>query len=121
MAKVVAARAVASVSRPRENRPVARLVAVEAAPAISASPSAAPLPPAERRVAPTYRFVCHLCGEDEVLLYRPPETDQHVCGACEEDDLVSGVERRRLLHNWWPLAFLVLLVLGGAFFVRCMH
>jgi hypothetical protein len=67
--------------------------------------AAAPPP----RAAPTYRFVCHLCGEDEILLYRPPPMDQHVCGACEEHALVSGVERRRLLH-WWPFALGALLV-----------
>ena len=72
-----------------------------------------PVGPAERPRAQTYRFVCHLCGEDEVLLYRPRETDRYVCGTCEEEALVSGVERRRLLH-WWPLALLIALPFCGA-------
>ena len=101
----------AQLSRPRrENRQPARLVVVDVP---AASPPAALAPIAERRVAPTYRFVCHLCGEDEILLYPLPVTDRHVCGTCEEAALVSGVERGRLLH-WWPLAFLALLLVGGA-------
>ena len=94
----------------RENRPPARLVVVDVPPAASAATLA---PIAERRVAPTYRFVCHRCGEDEILLYQPAVTDRHVCATCEEEALVSGVERSRLLH-WWPLAFVALLIVCGA-------
>jgi endogenous inhibitor of DNA gyrase (YacG/DUF329 family) len=113
-AKAIAVGAGPAPSRLRENRPAARLVVLEtpaAAPAVAVKP---------RVVAPTYRFVCHLCGEDEILLYQPPPTDRHVCGACEEDALVSGVERGRLLH-WWPLVLFPVLVIGGVlvyFFVR---
>jgi len=104
--------------RPRENRPAARLVVLET-PTTSAAPATS-APAEERRVAaPTYRYVCHLCGEDEILLYQSPQTDQHVCGTCEEDALVSGVELGRLLH-WWPLAFLVALLLGGAVLYQCV-
>ena len=99
--------AVSSRASARE-RPAARLVVLETpAPAASVGVVARPH-------APTYRFVCRLCGEDEVLLYVPHDADRHLCGTCEEDALVSGVERRRLLH-WWPLALLVALLVGGAF------
>ena len=107
----------APLSRPlRENRPRARLVVVDVPPT---SPPAALAPIAERRVSPTYRFVCHLCGEDEILLYPLPVTDRHVCASCEEAALISGVERSRLLH-WWPLAFVALLLVGGAFLYQCV-
>jgi anti-sigma factor RsiW len=116
-AKGIAVGAGVAPSRARENRPAARLVVLETP--VATPTAATPAPPAERTAAPTYRYVCHLCGEDEVLLYRPPQTDQHVCGACEEDALVSGVERRRLLQ-WWPVAFVLLLLVGGAFLYRCV-
>lgn len=100
-------------SRAREHRPAARLIVLE-------TPSRATVPPDEPRVvAPTYRYVCHLCGEDEILLYRAPETEEHVCGACEEDALVSGVERRRLLQ-WWPVAAFLALLVGGVVFYQCV-
>lgn len=100
-------------SRGREARPAARLVVLEtparSAGAVPSAPGAAREP---RQAATTYRFVCHLCGEDEVLLYQPRPAERHVCGTCEEAALVSGVERRRLLH-WWPLVLLVVLFVGG--------
>lgn len=106
----------APTARPREHRLPARLVVVDGAPA---SPPAVLAPLAERRVAPTYRFVCYLCGEDEVLLYQPAVVDRHVCATCEEEALVSGVERSRLLH-WWPLVLVAVLLVGGAFFYECV-
>ncbi len=104
----------ASISRSRENRPPARLVVVDAP---SAASPAALAPIGERRVAPTYRFVCHLCGEDEILLYQPAVMDRHVCATCEEEALVSRVERSRLLH-WWPFVLVAVLLVGGAIFYQ---
>jgi predicted nucleic acid-binding Zn ribbon protein len=100
-----------SPSRARENRPPARLVVLETpgATAVPAPPPAAP----PRAVAPTYRYVCHLCGDEEILLYRAPENGEHVCGTCEEDALVSGVERRRLFH-WLPFVLVPVLLIVAA-------
>lgn len=66
----------------------------------------------------THRFVCHLCGEEEFLLYQPPRLGPHVCGTCEEEELMSGVERRRWLH-WWPIPFVLLLLVAGGAYAAC--
>jgi hypothetical protein len=112
VAEAIAVGGGAPASRGRDNRPPGRLVVLET-PARSAGAASASASASEpRQAATTYRFVCHLCGEDEVLLYRPRPAEQHVCGTCEEAELVSGVERRRLFH-WWPLVLLVVLFVGG--------
>ena len=40
-----------------------------------------------------------------------------MCATCEEEALVSGVERSRLLH-WWPFALVAALLVGGAIFYQ---
>jgi hypothetical protein len=98
--KSIAVGAAVVPSRVRERRGPAKLVVLETA----ALPA-----PSERRSLETHRGVCHRGGGEEIFLYRPSATEQHLCGDCEQDELVAHVDRSRVLH-WWPLALLVVLL-----------